>query len=387
MFDASLLGLTANHFSYQIQHTLPEKALSDLSVYSNNNVVFSEIGKISTTVGNQILNQIKVIPMYIVSYFEKFLYISTFSFQGIPLVVLIPSLVSSIYMFKKWWQSNRSLLILNTFFWSYLFIYMIRSSHQRYILPLIPFAIIFFIFQFISFEKDEKKYHSYFIWTLVLTSIAVIMTFIYQDWGDLKALFNIFSGAILLTMLFAIYFLKKHRKILVKFLMIAIIVASVFINVYALSTKNQIYKSNLWGINGEADKIAQLVEPEDTIFVDCKSGTISEFTYLINIYRKNNYLPVEWHWKLDKDRVERKLDTIEIVPNFYYTLDIEDMTLFKEEIINNNINKIVLLKSQVEGEKFPLEDYIDIFKKEKWLALEPITQLKNKEIYIFDVVQ
>jgi len=169
--------------------------------------------------------------------------------------------------------------------------------------------------------------------------------------------------------------------------MIAIIVASVFINVYALSTKNQIYKSNLWGINGEADKIAQLVEPEDTIFVDCKSGTISEFTYLINIYRKNNYLPVEWHWKLDKDRVERKLDTIEIVPNFYYTLDIEDMTLFKEEIINNNINKIVLLKSQVEGEKFPLEDYIDIFKKEKWLALEPITQLKNKEIYIFDVVQ
>jgi len=371
MFNASILGLTNSHFSYQIQHTLQEKTLASMSIYTNISHMFN-LGKIT--------------PLVIVlGYFEKLLCISNFSFQGIPLVVLVPSLASSIYLFKKWLHEKKPLVFINLFYWSSLFIYMIRSSHQRYIFYIIPFAIIFFIYFFKFILNRNKKFRPYFIGTLLITSITTTSTILYQDIGDPRKLFNILISILISGLLFALFYFKRYRLLIVKFIMVSVITASLFINTYSMLTKNQIYKNKIWGINGEADKIAELLEPEDIIFVDCQSGTNSEFTYLINIYRKNNYLPIEWHWKLDKKKINRKLDAIDIQPNFYYLINMEDMDNFNDEILQKHITKIILLKSDLENEKFPLEDYIDTFNKENWLELNTVEQLKNKKVYIFKV--
>ncbi len=382
MFDASLLGLTEGHFGYQLAHTLPGKALTDLSSYSNNNIIYRVIRNVST----DIFGIVQVIPLYIASYFEKFLYISTFSFQGISLFVLIPSFISSLYIFKEWKKSKKQLLFLVLFFWVFIIVYMIRSSHQRYILPLLPFLIIFLIIGLITMTKEWSKYRKFYLVTIIISVIAFLATILYQDLTDLRVLFNIVSGFVILLLLGGLFYFKKYRKVLINLITIFIIGASLFINIYAISTKNQIYKSITWGINGEANRIAQMLSPEDVIFVDCKSGSISEFTYLINFYRKNNYLPIEWHWKLDKNLVRRKLDAVEIRPNFYYGFDVEDIVSFKSNIVEKDINKIILLKSDLENQKFPLEDYIEVFEKENWLKLVETQQMKNKTIYIFEVI-
>ena len=36
--------------------------------------------------------------------------------------------------------------------------------------------------------------------------------------------------------------------------------------------------------------------------------------------------------------------------------------------------------------KLPLEDYIEVFEKENWLKLVETQQMKNKTIYIFEVI-
>lgn len=382
MFNASLLGLTEGHLEYQVAHTLPAKALSDLSDYSNDNIIYNKVSDVATSVSSNI----KLIPLYIFGYFEKFLYISTFSFQGISLFVLIPSFISSLYIFKKWKEDKKQLLFLILFFWIFIVIYMIRSSHQRYILPLIPFLAIFLIMGLITMQKEWQKYHKFYFSTIIISLIALLVTVLYQDLTDLRVLFNVVSGFAILLLFVGFSYFKKSRKLLTKFILILIIGASLFINVYAMSSKNQIYKSLTWGINGEANKIVKMLSPEDIIFVDCKSGTISEFTYLINFYRKNNFLPIEWHWKLDKNLVKRKLDAVKIRPNFYYEFEITDIVSFKSYIIENDINKVVLLKSDLEDQKFPLENYIEVLKKENWLKLTQTQQMKNKTIYIFEVI-
>lgn len=382
MFDASLLGLTEGHFGYQVAHTLPDKALTDMSNYSNSNLLYNAVKNASTN----IWDVVKVIPLYVASYFEKFLYISIYSFQGISLFVLIPSVISSLYIFKKWKENKKQLLFLIIFFWIFLLIYMIRSSHQRYILPLLPFLIIFLIIGLITITKEWSKYRKFYLTTIIVSTFAFLATILYQDLIDLRVLFNLVSGFILLLLFGSLSYFKKYRKILINLILIVIIGASLFINVYALSTKNQIYKSLTWGINGEASKIAEMLSPEDVVFVDCKSGTISEFTYLINFYRKNNYLPIEWHWKLDKNLVKRKLDAVEIKSNFYYEFEMADIVSFKSYIIENDINKIILLKSALENQKFPLEDYIEVLENENWLKSAQTQEMKNKTIYIFEVI-
>jgi hypothetical protein len=226
------------------------------------------------------------------------------------------------------------------------------------------------------------KISKFYISTINFT-IGFLATILYQDLTDLRVLFNVVSGLVLLILFGGLSYFKKYRKVLINLILLVVIGASLFINIYALSTKNQIYKSLTWGINGEANKIAEMLSPEDIVFVDCQSGTISEFTYLINFYRKNNYLPIEWHWKLDKNIIKKKLDAVEIKPNFYYGFDITDLMVFKLKIKENNVNKIILIKSDLENQKFPLEDYIEIFKKESWLKLIQTQQMKKQnDIYI-----
>lgn len=391
MFNASLLGFNGNSFSYQTKNTLPQQTLSDLSTYTNNNVSFNLYKKI---LQNNSLNEIPQTNLFIKgttilllasSYLEKLFYISTFSFQGIPIIILIPAFITSIYLFNKWKYKHPKLLFINLFYWFYLFIYIIRTSHQRYILPLIPFNFIFFYLFLQLILQRYQQFKPYFKKILLISSATTLITLLYQNIDNQRHLFNIFSTLIILSLYFFLFYKRKYKNTLAKLLIILVISFSLFINIYSIATKNQIYKSNLWGINGEADKIAQLIKPEDTIFIDCKSGSNSEFTYLINIFRKNNYLPIEWHWKLDKNKINRKLDQASIKSNFYYYISLEDIEKFKSQIKKNNINKIILLKSDIADQKFPLEIYINILRNEKWVKLEKIEQLKNKKIFIFDV--
>lgn len=218
-------------------------------------------------------------------------------------------------------------------------------------------------------------------------TVATIFTLFYQDPTNIKELFNMFIS-VLFTGLFYLYFyLKKYRKLIYKLIVIAIIGASVFVISYAQLTKTQFYLSHTWGINGEADKIAELLEPEDVIFVDRKSGSISEFTTLINFYRATNYPKIEWNWKLNKSKIKRDLEKNQPNRGLFSNLDLNDLKTFREEINDKEINKIVLLESTIKNYSFPLQEHIQELMVEDWLKLETEKELRNKVLYIFTITE
>jgi len=387
MFNASLLGFTEDNFSYQIRHTLPTATLSDMSTTENNNILYSYNKGFSERDSFGIIQPIISVITLPLSYIEKFFYISNFSLQSIPVILLIPSFLTSIFLFIKWKSSRKELLFLNLFYWSFLLVYTIRTSHERYILPLIPIYILFLLMFFVQTKKKSKKFEPYLKVSLLLMLISTAFTLFYQSFSNQKELFNIFIS-IVFTILFLLYFyLIRKRELLYKLIIISIVTGSLFIISYAQLTKNQLYLSRTWGINGEADKIAELLDPEDVIFVDSKSGSISEFTALINFYRATNYPEIEWNWKLDKTKRKRDLEENEPNQDFFSKLDSNDLEDFREQINNKEINKIVLLESTIEDYSFPLEEHIEELLFENWLELEIKKELKNKILYIFTIIE
>ncbi len=389
MFNASLLGFTEDNFSYQVRHSLPTATLSDMSTTENNNVLFSLAQRISEKDLPRIVGQIIFVTALSLAYVEKFFYISNFSLQSIPIVLLVPSLLSSIFLFLSWKSTKKNLLLLNLFYWAFLLTYTVRTSHERYIIPAIPFYILFLLLFFVQIKRKPQRFRPYLKASLILMLILTVITLFYQDFTDKKEIFNIFISILFTTLFFLYFYLVKRRDLISKIIILCIVGGSLFITSYALLTKNQLYLSRTWGINGEADKIAELLNPEDVILVNYSSrATSSEFAYLINFYRPNSYLPIEWHWKLDKDKLKRGLDAHNFKKTFYnISMAMDDLKILKTKIYNKKIDKIVMLKSNILGKTFQFEEYIPILQEVKWVTLENKVDLKNKTIFIFNVVQ
>ncbi|HQJ73740.1 MAG TPA: hypothetical protein PLW74_02540, partial [Candidatus Dojkabacteria bacterium] len=52
-----------------------------------------------------------------------------------------------------------------------------------------------------------------------------------------------------------------------------------------------------------------------------------------------------------------------------------------------DVGKIGLVVSNLEEYTFPYQDMLEEFKKTEWLELDEVVSLKNKTMYIFDVIE
>ena len=52
-----------------------------------------------------------------------------------------------------------------------------------------------------------------------------------------------------------------------------------------------------------------------------------------------------------------------------------------------DVGKIGLVVSNLEEYTFPYQDMLEEFKKTEWLELDEVVSLKNKTMYIFNVIE
>ena len=60
---------------------------------------------------------------------------------------------------------------------------------------------------------------------------------------------------------------------------------------------------------------------------------------------------------------------------------------FLETALKQHHGKIGLVVSNLEEYTFPYQDMLEEFKKTEWLELNEVVSLKNKTMYIFDVIE
>ena len=384
MFLASILNLTQNGLTYQLEHLEPINYVTkDVSFFAKS--INNASGTVSRTFDfiPYIKNVVYIIS-YLTGYFEKIFFQFLFSFQAIPIVVLIPSLIFSFrYLFIWNKLKKHHLVFLVLLLWFFTFVFFIKVSHQRYLQPFIPLTIIFFIlFLRNVYEKTVSNRFIVILCSLIL-GIATL-SLIYPGSDIYRKSYN-FLGNITITSLI-LFAYKKNSKIIFKYLLFTIYFFFFSVVIIASATKTQLYKSLVWGTNGQTKKIASYFQPADIIYVNQSGIRNFDWNYTISFYRKDLSLEPEWRWKLKNFVIKKSLLKTSGEEKSFYFNHWENSAMFKRALRNKGINKIVIIASTLPDIKFFMQDKIPEFLNQEWLKLDSVTKLKNKDVYIFSVV-
>ena len=318
-----------------------------------------------------------------VVYFKKLFFPRTFSFIAMPKIIVIPALFMSIVMLRRFWKQGKGeLLALPILLWSYMGIYIIRESHGRYLMPVLPLLALFFAF----FMIDGLKKRWFPVIVLTICALMIGFGFMFEiKFVGVKICFNV----ILLS--FAVMALIGYRKKWRNAKLFALAVP-IFTGIFAVSTAmassltmsdGQMRSFFRFGYNMEIEKVVAEFETEERFWLNgFGSG------YVMWFYMDERLTVGERTWRLakwvPKKNLLRRYDGGQ---HRRIGARIRSMERFRKKIMTNNVTKVGLVISTHSKQKFSYHDKLDDFNKAEWLEFDRMVEFKNKELHIFKVVK
>lgn len=312
----------------------------------------------------------------ILSYIGKILYPRTFSFLSVPFIILIPSIWFAYKYFEKCIRKEYTTkLVLPILLFVYLSIYILHASISRYIVPISPIIFLFFLMFLRKLSPEYIYTRKIFLLTFMFVVAGLYFEYSY-------VLIKIIINTILFSIFLLICFGKGFKKENLKYLFI-ILVSTFFIGTSLLSSYSygQIKGYRLYGYDRECEKIVSLVKDSESIWINDINWDRLPF-----VLREENLGDPEWRWNLQewipkKDMLKSGKESRTY--NFYWS----NTDNFKENLLNNNVSKVVYIKLKIQNEKesLLLQDRLEILQNTKWLDLEQKVEMKNKDVYIFKV--
>jgi hypothetical protein len=373
MFLASIIGLKDNAFGYLASHFDIETSTAN-SLEGGKDMFFITI---SQTWSPVVIFLSKIINT-ILSYIGKIMYPRVFSFLSIPKVVILPVVISAFINIKRFVVSKkkslRAIALLSTLILTWLVIYILRASHGRYLLPIVPAIAIVYVFLIFKQRLTLKQKKGMFIATFLYVSAGVYFETTY-------VLFKVILEYSILT-LFMTMFIKPGIKYVRYLLILILAVGSMGSAVLFSYVQGQIYGYMNWGRNRNAEQIADLI-PDDAVYWINSPRNAS----LISVYNNETYLRPEWKWGLSElVPIRDSFKTIGELQS--YTFRIRDLETFKENLDKYDIETLVFIKTDLDEEAYPDQEFLkDLLSVSSWLRLEEKVEYKGMEVYIFNIVR
>ena len=321
-------------------------------------------------------------PSVFGAYIKKLLFPRTFSFIAMPKIIVIPAFFMSFVMLRRFWNRGKTELIaLPLLLWSYLIIYLLRESHGRYLMPVLPLLALFFAF----FMIDGLKRRWFPVIVLTICALMIGFGFMFEiKFVAVKIGFNIilFSFAVL-----ALIGYRKKWKYAKLFALAVPLFTGLFATGTALAGSltlgdGQMRSFFRFGDNMQAEKVLAEFEEENKFWLN---GFASG--YVMQFYMNERLTAGERVWRLAK-WVPKKNLLRRYGGNQHRRIGIKirSMDRFRKKIMTNNVTKVGLVISTYPKQKFSYHDKLDDFNKAEWLEFERMVELKNKELHIFGVV-
>ena len=371
MFLASIFGLVDGDLTYTLKHFSTDFNSENLVEGGSSVSLLNGSGKLI-----EIYN-------FVMAYLGKVLYPRSFSFLSVPKVVIFPVVFASVLLVWKYIKAKKkefsifvfsALLIL-----VWLLFYIIRTSHGRYLLPILPFIgiILVYIFFFSDFSNKQKN------GLLIGTGIFVLLGFIFESSYILpKIIIEIFLLIVLILAL-----LKPKLKLLKGIFISILSLFSLGIALLFSYTQGQINGYITWGKNTEVEETSKILPDKQKYW-----GNDFANQDLIAVVKQELYFSSEEKWNLKeyfpKDRLLKTYEedySYYFLPSYEPEISSEDWDVFKRNVYKENIEKVVVFYSTVENQEFWGQLFLSNFQTFDWLELEKEVQLKNKIVYIFDV--
>lgn len=369
MYVASIIGLIDKNFAYIYAHFGLDFATSNL-LEGGREIPLIQIKDSWNTVFKSTITVINVI----LSYIGKILYPRTFSFVGVPKVIMFPVIYTSFLLIKEYLLSKKVILkkysYLSLMVLTWLLFYILRASHGRYLLPVIPAISIIYIYLLFNYEYTIKQKRNMLVGTLIF----VILGFLFEtSYVPIKIFIELF-----LFILFVLSILKKDRIFLRYLLIFSISMVCMGVSILFAYTQGQVYGFLNWGENRVVKDITKILPKNEKYW-----SNNAENQMLTSVFMQETYSNPEWKWKLD-EIVPRRENLQVLGERLSYVFPVEDIEKFKSNLKDEGISKVVLYESTVKT-KFVNQNYLDVFLKEDWLELINKYEFKGLNIYIFDI--
>lgn len=319
----------------------------------------------------------------ILSYIGKLLYPRTFSFIGIPKIIILPAIYMVLKILKSKTENFKKILpiLLLTF----LAIYILRASHGRYLLPIMPLVAIYFI-QFLHYPfKNKKEVIRILIATFLFMSFGFYFETSYLIHKIIIETFLLLCIAVsvLRPFSFSIYAYSFFQKATILFCIIAMLGTSVLFS----ATQGQINNHLLFGENREINEIISVIPENKRIWINNTKSYD-----LFSAKMGQTYSPPEWKWELaeflpKKDLLKTHGERF-LFNDFYGHPE-----LFFEYLDEKEIEYLVYVEPTIEEELFDYEylnfsegiKMLDFIKQEEVFVKQEVHELQNKKVYLFKV--
>ncbi len=375
-------GITEGGVEYQLKHFEKKAATQSIVRLQNpeaatiQDIVQPEVQE-KKVEDQPILKSITKIWNTVVSYIGKFLYPRTFSFLSIPKIIFFPALLASFVLFKNFVKKKQSFfVILSLILWSFTSVYILRQSFDRYMFPITPVILIFFL----KYLTDISKKRKMFILIFTVSSLLAMLGLLFEaEYIMIKFVLN----AVVMVMLIGYFLIPKEAKNdIFRFLTIALIGGVTFaVSIFYYYASGQLHQYIKFGNDYEVHEVIKHFDKGEKILINDPGWDL-----LIGTYRGNRAYNPEWKWSL-RDWVPRKkhLKMFDDVDS--YVISGKDVEEDREMVEEYGIEGVGLVVSKLEDTQFPYQDRLEGYMNIDWLELEEKVDLKNKELYIFKVTK
>lgn len=367
-------GVTEGGVEYQMKHF--EKEAATQSIVRLQNPEAATVDILLPIENSDIIEEKSLFTKLVdtlLKYVGKIMYPRTFSFLSIPGVIFFPSFFTSIVLFKKALRKRKSLFIsLALMMWSFIAVYIFRLSFDRYLFPITPVVLYFFLI----FLKDivKKKKTCLTIWGV--SSLLALLSLLFEaEYIMIKFLLS----AVAITLLAFYMLFREKSKTLYFYLCILLSILTCGVGLFFYYSSGQLKMYRDFGNDYEVEKVISYFPKDKNIMLNDVGWDL-----LPGIYRGNNQYNPEWKWEL-KDWVPRKkyLKMLDTTNTFLISgKSVEDD---REEVEKYDIGMIGVVVSKLDNKVFLNQDRVEEYQKVDWLKLVDRKELKNKELYIFEV--
>ncbi|MHC1716415.1 MAG: hypothetical protein AB9915_00765 [Candidatus Dojkabacteria bacterium] len=375
IYNGNILGLIQGGTSKVVENFEIEKATYNRDYPTNKDTVHLMPTITLPTEPSAFVSFIVPILNSILSYIGKTLYPRTFSFLSIPFLILIPSVFMAFQYAKKTFVKEdvfKSILPISMLL--FLTIYIIHSSVGRYILPISPIILLFFLLFLKDCKNNIKERKLIFIFTILFVIGGLYFE---HSYVFVKVLIN---GIILLLLSYIVFRQSANRGL--EYLVIVLVgVFSIGTALLASYKNGQINGYLLYGYNREVKEIISLVSPGEVIWINDINWDKLPF-----VYRGENIVDPEWSWELrdfvPKKKLLKRNEELRTY-NFYWKKE----ESFYNGVKEKDIEVLVYIKLEKGVEdRMLLQDRLEVLTNFKWLHLREEKKLKNKTVYVFDVL-
>jgi hypothetical protein len=373
MFLASIIGLKDDTFGYLVSHFDIETSTAN-SLEGGRDMFFITISQAWSPLAIFICKGVNII----LSYLGKILYPRVFSFLSVPKVVILPVVIAAVLNIKRFIihkeKKLKSIALLSTLIVTWLVIYILRASHGRYLLPIVPAIAIVYIYLIFKQKLTLKQKKTIFIATFIYVSAGVYFE---TSYVFVKVLLEYSILTLFLTMLI------QPKTKYIRYLLVLILTAGSMGSAVLFSyVQGPIYGYLNWGTNRNAKEIAELIPDDATYWINSPRDAS-----LISVYNNERYLSPEWKWELHE--IVPRRDSFKTIGELQsYSFRIGDIEAFTENLYEYDIEKLVFIKTDIEDEAYPDQEYLgDLMSISSWLRLEKKVEYKGMEVYIFDIVR